>query len=79
MIEDAKQKKFDLIVTREVCRFVRNTVDTLVTTRELRSNNYLEQIRVFNRDTTSYMCVKVDCGPIISEEEDAVKSDCDDL
>jgi DNA invertase Pin-like site-specific DNA recombinase len=37
MIEDAKQKKFDLIVTREVCRFARNTVDTLVTTRELRS------------------------------------------
>lgn len=37
MIEDAKQKKFDLIVTREVCRFARNTVDTLVTTRELRN------------------------------------------
>ena len=35
MIEDAKQGKFDLIVTREVCRFARNTVDTLVTTREL--------------------------------------------
>ena len=33
MIEDAKKGKFDLIVTREVCRFARNTVDTLVTTR----------------------------------------------
>ncbi len=37
MIEDAKKKKFDLIVTREVCRFARNTVDTLVVTRELKN------------------------------------------
>ena len=37
MIEDAKAGKFDLIVTREVCRFARNTVDTLVHTRELKS------------------------------------------
>lgn len=36
MIQDAKQKKFDLIVMREVCRFARNTVDTLVVTRELK-------------------------------------------
>lgn len=35
MIEDAKSGKFDLIVTREVCRFARNTVDTLSYTREL--------------------------------------------
>ena len=37
MVRDAKQKKFDLIVTREVCRFARNTVDTLVVTRELKN------------------------------------------
>lgn len=37
MMEDAKAGKFDLIVTREVCRFARNTVDTLVHTRELKS------------------------------------------
>lgn len=37
MIEDAKMGKFDLIVTREVCRFARNTVDTLVMTRELKN------------------------------------------
>lgn len=36
MLEDAKNGQFDLIVTREVCRFARNTVDTLVTTRELK-------------------------------------------
>ena len=37
MIEDAKNHKFDLIVTREVCRFARNTVDTLVVTRKLKN------------------------------------------
>lgn len=34
MLEDARKGKFDLIVTREVCRFARNVVDTLVVTRE---------------------------------------------
>lgn len=37
MIDDARKDKFDLIVTREVCRFARNVVDTLVITRELKS------------------------------------------
>lgn len=36
MIEDAKKGGFDLIVTREVCRFARNTVDTLEYTRKLK-------------------------------------------
>lgn len=35
MMEDAKNGCFDLIVTREVSRFARNTVDTLSKTREL--------------------------------------------
>ena len=37
MLEDARSGKFDLIVTREVCRFARNVVDTLVVTRELKN------------------------------------------
>lgn len=36
MIEDAKRKKFDMIITREVSRFARNTVDTLQFTRILK-------------------------------------------
>lgn len=36
MIEDAKNGYFDLIITREVSRFARNTVDTLQVTRELK-------------------------------------------
>ncbi len=37
MMEDAKNKRFDLVVTREVSRFARNTVDTLQQTRILKS------------------------------------------
>ncbi len=36
MIRDAKAQKFDMIITREVSRFARNTVDTLQYTRKLK-------------------------------------------
>ena len=36
MISDAMKRKFDLIITREVSRFARNTVDTLQYTRKLK-------------------------------------------
>lgn len=35
MIKDGKADVFDLILTKDICRFARNTVDTLTTTREL--------------------------------------------
>ncbi len=35
MIEDAKEKKFDLIVAKEVSRFSRDTIDSLLYTRKL--------------------------------------------
>lgn len=36
LIRDAHKKSFDIILTKEVCRFARNTVDTLEKTRELK-------------------------------------------
>ena len=36
MMNDAKEGCFDLIITREVSRFARNTVDTLQETRKLK-------------------------------------------
>ncbi len=36
MLEDAEKGNFDLIITREVSRFARNTVDTLQETRKLK-------------------------------------------
>ena len=38
MIEDAKAKKFDLIITKEISRFARNTLDSISYTRELKKN-----------------------------------------
>ena len=35
MIEDAKAGRFDLIVTKEISRFARNTLDSIGYTREL--------------------------------------------
>lgn len=37
MIEDAKNNKFDLIITKEISRFSRNTLDSIKYTRELLS------------------------------------------
>ena len=38
MIEDAKKHKFDLILTKEISRFSRNTLDSIMYTQELLSN-----------------------------------------
>ncbi|GLC80116.1 recombinase family protein [Lacrimispora brassicae] len=58
MMEDAKYGKFDLIVTREVCRFARNTVDVLVCTRELSTNGvevYFVQDNIWTMDSDGEM------------------------
>ncbi len=38
MVDDAKKKKFDLIITKEISRFSRNTLDSIKYTQELLSN-----------------------------------------
>lgn len=55
MVEDAKQGKFSLIITREVSRFARNTVDTLQYTRLLKRSGVEvffinDNIRTFDGD-----------------------------
>ena len=55
MIDDAKRHKFDMIITREVSRFARNTVDTLQYTRMLKEKGievYFinDNIRTFEGD-----------------------------
>ena len=37
MIEDAEHKKFDLLLTKEISRFARNTLDSIFYTRKLKS------------------------------------------
>lgn len=53
MIEDAMSGKIDLIVTKSVSRFARNTVDSLVTIRKLKENGvevYFEKENIFSFD-----------------------------
>ena len=40
MVSDAKAGKIDLILTKSISRFARNTVDTLQTVRELKAVSY---------------------------------------
>lgn len=54
MIADAKNGDFDLIITREVCRFARNTVDSLHYTRLLKEYNveiYFVSDNIWSMDT----------------------------
>lgn len=51
MIEEAMQGGIDLILTKEVCRFARNTVDTLSYTRKLKDNGIGVVFTIDNIDT----------------------------
>lgn len=49
MVEDAKEGKIDLIITKSISRFARNTLTLLETVRELKSHNvdvYFEEQRI---------------------------------
>lgn len=53
MIEDALAGKIDLIVTKSVSRFARNTVDSLVTIRKLKDHGcecFFEKENIFTFD-----------------------------
>ena len=51
MIEEAMRGGIDLILTKEVCRFARNTVDTLSYTRKLKDNGIGVVFTIDNIDT----------------------------
>ena len=54
MIEDARQRKFNMIITREVSRFARNTVDTLQYTRLLKE--YGVEVFFINDNIKTFDC-----------------------
>ena len=50
MVKDALDGKIDLIVTKSVSRFARNTVDTLTTVRKLKEKGievYFEKENIY--------------------------------
>lgn len=57
MIADALSGKIDLIVTKSVSRFARNTVDSLTTVRQLKEKGieiFFEKDYIKNRPYTIY-------------------------
>lgn len=62
MIQDAYDKKIDLIVTKSVSRFARNTVDAIDTVRKLRAIGvevYFENQNIWTFDTNSDFALSV--------------------
>jgi len=62
MIADALAGKIDLIVTKSVSRFARNTVDSLVTTRKLKEKGvevYFEKENIYTLDSKGELLITI--------------------
>ena len=62
MIQDALDGKIDLIVTKSVSRFARNTVDTLTTVRKLKEHGvevYFEKENIYTFDTKGELLITI--------------------
>ena len=72
MIEDAKEQKFDLIITKSISRFARNTLDCLTYVRMLKGLKrpvgvIFDRERISSLDSSSEMLLTIIAS--ISEEE----------
>lgn len=62
MVADALERKIDLIVTKSVSRFARNTVDSLSTVRLLKENNvevYFEKESIYTFDGKGELLITI--------------------
>jgi len=62
MVEDALAGKIDLIVTKSVSRFARNTVDSLVTVRKLKEKGvevYFEKENIYTLDSKGELLITI--------------------
>jgi len=62
MIEDALSGKIDLIVTKSVSRFARNTVDSLITVRKLKEKGvevYFEKENIYTLDSKGELLITI--------------------
>jgi len=62
MVEDALNGKIDLIVTKSVSRFARNTVDSLTTVRKLKEKGveiYFEKENIFTLDSKGELLITI--------------------
>ena len=62
MVKDALDGKIDLIVTKSVSRFARNTVDTLTTVRQLKEKGvevYFEKENIYTMDSKGELLITI--------------------
>lgn len=62
MIDDALDGKIDLIITKSISRFARNTVDTLVTVRKLKDQGievYFEKENIYTLDSKGELLITI--------------------
>ncbi len=70
MVKDALDGKIDLIITKSVSRFSRNTVDSLVTIRQLKDKNievYFEEQNIYTLDSKGELLLTIMAS--IAQEE----------
>jgi len=70
MVADALDDKIDLIITKSVSRFARNTVDTLVTIRSLKEKGvevYFEEQNIYTLDSKGELLITIMAS--IAQEE----------
>ena len=74
MIADAKAGKIDLIITKSVSRFARNTVDSLTTVRELKEIGveiYFEKENIYTLDSKGELLITI-MSSIAQEESRSI-------
>ncbi len=78
MVEDAMAGKIDLIITKSVSRFARNTVDSLTTIRALKAHNvecYFEKENIWTFDGKGELLLTI-MSSIAQEESRSISENC---
>lgn len=78
MVEDALNGKIDLIITKSVSRFARNTVDSLSTIRRLKDNGtecYFEKENIWTFDSKGELLITI-MSSLAQEESRSISENC---
>jgi DNA invertase Pin-like site-specific DNA recombinase len=78
MINDALDGKIDLIITKSVSRFARNTVDTMTTVRKLKEKNievWFEKENIQTLDSKGELLITI-MSSLAQEESRSISENC---
>ena len=78
MVADALAGKIDLIITKSVSRFARNTVDSFTTIRSLKEHNvecYFEKENIWSFDGKGELLLTI-MSSLAQEESRSISENC---